>query len=172
MKRVVLFTGPLQERLSLVSLYSICAVYLIVFYYFFSLEPGPASVLSDKMMRLNPFLGVYLTPIFSAAVITWITALSLTIYRLRRKRIERVSRTIVFLLLPPLAFVLLRALFTALLHGYGHTFHDWLYHNHRNRAGEATVAASSAPKTYFLIIGKERRGAHHVVLLRGARRTP
>ena len=129
LKRLALLAGPSQERLALVALYSTCAAYLVIFYYFFSLQPGPASVVSDRMMRLSPFLGIYLVPIFTIACLSWVTALGVTIFRILKRQQPRISSAIAFLLTAPAAFILLRVLFSAFLRGHGHALHRWLYYN-------------------------------------------
>lgn len=129
LKRLALLAGPSQERLALVALYSTCAAYLVVFYHFFSLQPGPASVVSDRMIRLSPFLGIHLIPIFTIACLSWITALSVTLFRILKRQQPRISSAIAFLLMAPAAFILLRVLFSAFLHGHGYALHRWLYYN-------------------------------------------
>lgn len=128
LKRLALLTGPSQERLALIALYSVCAAYLVIFYHFFSLEPGPASVLRDRMTRLSMFLGIYLVPLFAIAGLTWITALVITIFKLIKKHGVCTSSAIA-LLAAPTVFFLLRILFSAFLSGSGRSLHRWLYYN-------------------------------------------
>lgn len=129
MKRVALLKGPWHERMSLVALYSVCVAYLVIFYYFFSLEPGPASMVSDRMMRLTPFLGNYLFPSLAIACISWLTALGIAAFRLIKKCLNRMGSAIALLLAAPVAFILLREIYSVFLRGHGHTLHRWLYYN-------------------------------------------
>lgn len=129
LKRLTLLTGPSHERLALVALYFVCAAYLVIFDYFFSLEPGPASVVSNRMMRLTPFILIDFAVPLALACIAWFTALGIAAFRLIKKCLNRMGSAIVFLLAAPVAFLLLREIYTAFLRGHGYTLHRWLYYN-------------------------------------------
>ena len=125
-KRIFLLHGQSQERLALLSLYAVAGFYLVVFWHFFSLQPGPANWMQDRMMRITMFLGLYLAPLFFLATGAWLAALVIIIVKAIRERRVRAS-AIPTLCLSPAGYFFLRQIYGAFLRGHGTAIHQWLY---------------------------------------------
>lgn len=125
-KRLFLLHGQSQERLALLSLYAVLGFYLVVFWHFFSLPPGPASWMQDRMMRTSMFLGLYLAPLFFLAAGAWLASLVITIAKAIRARAIRAS-AIPTLCLSPAGYLILRQIYGAFMRGHGTAIHQWLY---------------------------------------------
>jgi len=125
-KRIFLLQGQSQERLALISLYAVLGFYLVVFREFFSLSPGPASWMQDRMMRITTFLGLYLAPLFFLATGSWLAALIITAVKLVREKAVKAS-AVLMLSLPPIGFLIIREIYRAFLRGHGTAIHQWLY---------------------------------------------
>jgi hypothetical protein len=125
-KRLFLLHGQSQERLALLSLYAVVGFYLVVFWHFFSLPPGPASWMQDRMMRITVFLGLYLAPLFFLAAGSWLAALLISIVKAIRARAVSVS-TLPTLCISPAGFLVIREIYRAFLRGHGTAIHQWLY---------------------------------------------
>lgn len=125
-KRLLLLYGQSQERLALLSLYAVVGFYLIVFWHFFSMQPGPAGWMQDRMMRMTMFLGLYLAPLFFLATGSWLAALVITIVKTIRARSFRAS-ALLTLCMSPAEFLIIREIYRAFLRGHGTAIHQFLY---------------------------------------------
>ena len=125
-KRILLLYGQSQERLALLSLYAVVVFYLVIFWEFFSLAPGPASWMQDRMMRITAFLGLYLAPLFFIATGSWLTAIVITAIKVIKSRRIRVS-AILMLCISPVGFLIIREIYSAFVCGHGTAIHQWLY---------------------------------------------
>jgi hypothetical protein len=125
-ERLFLLRGQSQERAALLSLYAVAAIYFVLFWHFFSLPPGPANAMQDRMMRLMMSLGLFLAPWWLIAAASWLAALAFTIIKAVRTRSVRLSM-IPALCLAPAGYLILSRIYAAFLRGHGTAIHQWLY---------------------------------------------
>ena len=126
-KRALLIEGPIWHRTYLAVFYLLLIDYLVLFWTFFSLPPGPATVMSDRMDRalMGPALMLFLLNVI--AILAWIASgLTVAVKAIRRTLTE--AWGVAYAILPIAGFFLLSAVYNAFLTGKGRAIHEFLYH--------------------------------------------
>ena len=126
-KRALLIQGPLWHRAYIIVFYILLFDYLVCFWVFFSLPPGPASVMSDRMERalMNPAL-LLLFPNIIAPLVWIATGVTVAVKAIRRTLTETWGLT--YAILPIAGLLLLSRIYDAFLSGRGTEIHEFLYH--------------------------------------------
>lgn len=126
-KRALLIQGPVWHRAYITVFYFLLFDYFICFGVFFSLPPGPASVMSDRMGRALMGPALMLLPLNIIALVLWIASgVTVVVKAIRRTLTEVWGLT--YAILPIAGFLLLSRVYDAFLRGRGTAIHEFLYH--------------------------------------------
>jgi hypothetical protein len=126
-KRLFLIKGPLWHRAYLVVFYILLFDYLVVFSTFFSLAPGPASVMSDRMDRALMVPALTLLPLNVIALLLWLIAGVRALVKSIRGSAKELWG-LGYAVFPILGYLILSTVYDAFLRGHGRSIHNFFYH--------------------------------------------
>lgn len=125
--RLLLLKGPYLHRAYFLSLYCIFVGYIMLFFVFFSLPPGPGWAMSSRMDRALFKPARYIIALDGISIFLWIAA---SINGICKKVRGEEGNKLILLLgaLPILGYYTFSKIYNTFLSGKWSVIHEFLYH--------------------------------------------